>query len=261
MEGFSDTACLRAARSNNSITVCGLVLWPLTMEHYEDWRAARSVLLLRLAALPASYAVKPYLDAVLSMEADGAARGIVRRLFELVRLSMRQDEGFLSRIGFSADQSTGALRYVSIGDVKIGVQEFHLVRKAIALLNGEELPDESANPELVEAQSDYDQLNGGVPLREDFDDLLASVALASGAEEEAVLQWTIRKFALRRAAIDRAKNHLMGVLVTAGGGKWEKGNPYPSWCYDRADRGMSVLKPEEELLKRLGGAAQIQERT
>lgn len=57
----------------------------------------------------------------------------------------------------------------------LSAKEFREVRQLITEQNGETLPDESENPELLEALRDRAELNGE-KLQVSFDDLLASIA-------------------------------------------------------------------------------------
>lgn len=84
----------------------------------------------------------------------------------------------------------------------LSAKEFREVRQLIAEQNGETLPDESENPELLEALRDRAELNGE-KLQVSFDDLLASVAFQSNTTVRELWGWTIKAFEQRRRAIDR----------------------------------------------------------
>lgn len=71
---------------------------------------------------------------------------------------------------------------------------------------------------------------------------MASMAHAAHMDETDFYTWTIRKFILRKEAIDRAYRYLICAVSEAAGGKFKNGNPAPSWCFER-DKNASPLTP------------------
>jgi hypothetical protein len=125
-------------------------------------------------------------------------------------------------------------------DAEITPQQFATLRKIIAWAQGDDLPDESLNDDLLEAEHELNA-RSSARLNYDLTDLKASVALACGARIRDVDKWSILEFEEMRKAIDRSKKHLLCAIAGAQGAKWEGGNPYPSWCYDRAHTGSGAL--------------------
>ena len=249
------------------IEVCSLTLYPITMENYQIFRACRPALLLRLGTLPAVYAVKPYISALYALEMDsinnsGSAIGLLRQMMTLACLAMRlpvEYAGELIRFLVDKDDPSKLMKIsIKQGDVMVQLTpgQFNKIRETIAIQNGEELPDEAENPELVEALNEKAR-QASPQLDENEFDLIASVAYKSGVRAKDVLSWTIREFEYRKRAIDRDISHLISGIVEANGMKYKNGNPAPSWCYDRQKSLLGAFRSEDDLLRELGKVGDI----
>ena len=108
---------------------------------------------------------------------------------------------------------------------------FDRLRPVIAAQNGLELPDETENADLVEAENDISSQDA-ISLNLDFNTLLASVARDQHCRRVDLLDYTIREFFALRDAIQRDKLFTLYKMAELNGTKFTKGNPWPSWCYD-----------------------------
>ena len=127
-----------------------------------------------------------------------------------------------------------ALRFVLRGEgtAEITPIVFHRLRPILAAQNGIALVSESANPDLVQAERDIAEAKGP-KLNGTLDDLIAAIAVLSGADEGEIEDWPIRKLLNRKQALDRAFRFLVCGIGETQGTKWKGGNPYPSIFYDR----------------------------
>ncbi|MEG1757792.1 MAG: hypothetical protein RR235_04960 [Oscillospiraceae bacterium] len=134
-------------------------------------------------------------------------------------------------------------------------QQFDELREIIARQNGAELPDEAENPELIQAQ---ELLSEKGTLDQNITDLMDSVAYASGLRFNQLLDWTICEFKHRLNTIQRDKQFLVCAIGSiTGKATWKNGNPYPSWCFDRADADSMHFVSEKEMLSRMEQVSDI----
>ena len=108
------------------------------------------------------------------------------------------------------------------------------VRRIIAAQNGYDIPDENWNPDLVRAaqQNAERKSTGGITF--DLEALVYSVAFNCHARPADIWGWPIREFIQMQDAIDRTLNFQIYTLAEAVGMvKFTKGNPYPTWKFDR----------------------------
>ncbi len=265
-------------RRGEPIRECGVDLYPITMDHYEDFIQCKDALTLRLSSLPVRYVSLDYLSAIFAMELDAiragtsgpGSGGFFYRLMHLFGLSLR--------IEMSAEVLNDCIFYRSSLDGKISIEYMELtqtdadgnshtakitpfqfsttLRPLIAAQNQIELPDESENADLVEAYEKKKEIQArGVALKTDLDDLVSSVAFHSGVSDAEIMDWNVRDFENRRRAIERDKNYMLFKQAEMSGMvSFKNGNPYPSWCFDSANDTLGTME-YSELAKTLSGAA------
>lgn len=270
-------------RRGEPIRECGLDLFPITMDHYEDFIQCKDALCLRLSSLPVRYVSLDYLSAIFALELDAirsggsgsGAGGFFFRLMRLFGLSLRIEMSaeLLNDCVFyrtSGDRSAGegsiSIEYLELTQtgadgetrtVKITPFQFSsTIRPLIAAQNQITLPDESENAELVEAYEKKKEIEQrGVALKTDLDDLVSSVAYLSGVSDAEIMDWNVRDFENRRRAIERDKNFTLFKQAELGGMvTFKHGNPFPSWCFDAANDTLGTME-YSELAKTLSGAA------
>lgn len=238
---FSDreTAILRY----EPIELNGLVYHPLRMADYNEWQALKPVLCLRQGTLPAVYACMTYLQCVWALDysantsKDLGFGGIWSALARILFLSLRlSDSDKIQAIGVNPNdkKAISCIRIVK-GETShdISPMEFIGVRKLIADQNGAELPDEADNPDLVEAATDISnansqQLNYSIP------DMMTSVSSALGIRRKELFDWPIKEFEDEVRALRRRYGYFLASIAESQGAKFEKGNPYPTWLFDKA---------------------------
>ena len=237
------------------IEMNGLVYYPIKVADYEKWQACKPVLELRQGTLPAVYACMTYLQCVWALYFDAMGQDIDQgklwlRLAQLMFLSLRlSDEDMIQPIGDPSDPRTiTALRITKNGEQHdIGAFEFAQVRKLIADQNGAELPDEADNPDLIEAAQDIAAANNNVNVKADFGDMLSSVASARNVRRSELLEWSIKEFDDELKAINRRFKFFLYSIAETQGAKFDNGNPYPTWIFEREKNEFAGLISMEKL--------------
>jgi hypothetical protein len=250
------------------IEICGLTLYPLTMENYEEFYALQHTLNVRLSALPVQYMQYDYLNALWHMDCDRQKSesgeksvSMVSGLFHLFLLALRiSPENIKNSLSFSQtnDGSIDSL-LVCQNDTILSIRSVDFsskIRPVMAAQNGVELPDESANVDLIQAgvEKKAFHANGSDDISFDIAKLISSVAYQSHVREKEIYSWTIREFTNRKDAIDRDKCYtIYATAEMSGFVKFKKGNPFPSWCFDKKQDPTGAMSIQE-VQKRFGNA-------
>ena len=237
-------AARKAALEGKPIEQHGLTLWAITMGGYEEWAKCKSVWMARQSKFPVSYIMLPFLEAIFEIDMDaidktGRPAGLLYDIMYGLGMALRLGSDCVhdGNIYLKADEENK--KFCAIGvktgngkEVEITSKKFLDIRRTVLWMNGEEEPDESENDELLEAERDLSEMNAPT-LKYDLLDLEAAVGLAYGTRIKDVLGWSILEFEVSRRAIQRDKKHMICGIGETNGCKWESGNPYPSWCFDR----------------------------
>ena len=110
--------------------------------------------------------------------------------------------------------------------------QFQRMRPILAEQNGLTIPEEDANPELVEAEEVLRRQNAP-ELEISAETLVSAVAAISGAEEADIYDWPIKKLLNRQRAFQRILDYIICGVGEAQGTQWKRGNPTPSPFFDR----------------------------
>lgn len=253
---MTNTIYAEALDNDEPIQIEGFTLYPIQVRHFRIFDAARSSLLIRQGGLPVEYAVMPYLGALYAMDYDarkenGQALGYIRNLVTMLALAMRFPADALLRNSHIKVTEQDDRKLVSIdfqaGEtyLRLTPEIFDRIRPILAEQNGMTLPDEAENIDLVEADSDIAAKNSE-SLKLDFRTLLSSIARDQRCRRSDLMDYTIREFLELRDAIERDKMFTICQMAEyAGDVKFPKGNPYPSWCYDRGGKRSSMISMTE----------------
>ena len=237
----------------------GLLFYPVTMSHYEEFLDVKNAWLARQSSFPVRYMAMPFLSAVWAMDidfakSDGKLIGLFERIIRFLYLSLRLEykkENLLEHVYFHKDDLR-ELDHIEVtqGDntVQITPADFAAyIRPLVAEQNGLTLPDESYNPELVQAEQELAS-EQAASLKFDIDTMIASVAYLSHLDESVVDEWTVLKFERRRNAIERDKKYMLYAQAEMSGMvKFKHGNPYLSWCFDKAEGRSPVLRSTSDV--------------
>ena len=259
-----------AVRCGKPIDWNGLTLFPIQMKNYPQFLVAQTGLTTQHQTLPGKYVVMPYLSALYALDYDvradgGPGGGLFSRILLFLSLSLRLD----------GEKREDGKEYLPIGirtatedprklvslvvrqgeaQAEITPKNFGQLRELLAAQNAVDLPDETLNAELVQAERDLAAKNG-VNLVPDSEALIYSVSVKTQTPVKEILEWTVREFVLTERAIDRTTGHLVAALSEAAGAKYKNGNPWPSWKYDR-DKQSNALVSLSELTQRLSGSVE-----
>ena len=165
----NENSVKNAALAGEATITAGLEWKPIGMRHYGEWERYRNVLLARQAKFPVSCISLPFLGALShldleSLEATGKTQGLIHSVLQAMRLALRMDESSISdgRIQpiFRQGEFSGILvRQENGQDTLITSTMFDEVRRVLVWQQGEELPDESLNDELLETEQEQVELN------------------------------------------------------------------------------------------------------
>ena len=240
----------RATLQNKPIEVMGLPFYGITMDRYEEWQSDKSVLLARQSTLPVFCLTMPFIDALFTLdlaalEETSKLAGTMGHILRVMALSLRLPEDSVKNRqialvthnmelkGFSVMMPDGMQQFIP-------KEQFPQIRQIIAWQQGEDVPDESLNDELLEDEKWIAQRNAA-NLELDFDSLLSSVSLNARLRIADIYGMSILEFEMLRRAIDRDKRYMICGIAENNGTKWKGGNPCPSWCYDRKQADSSTL--------------------
>lgn len=253
-------------RRGEPIECLGLTFYPIKVAQYEEFLAVKNAWIVRLTSLPMQYAIKSFLTALWAIDFDsytqtGKAVGLFERVIHLLYLSLRLEykveEAFKTIYCKSDAPQEIAHIEVTQGEktVKITPQDFAAyIRPLVSEQNGLELPDESLNPEIVEAEQLMAQEeNRKNKVEFNLETLISSVAYASRLTEGELDDWTVLQFEKRIKAIDRDKKYMLyGQAELSGLVKFPKGNPYSSWCYNTKPRTAALIELSDLQTKHRG---------
>lgn len=215
----------------------GLQFSPLTMEVYPLWLSCSGALTLRLSTLPARYAIKCYADALYTLLRDKGDLSYV--MFKLMMgLSLGIPEEMVPKCIIEHGDRDGLKSViVRYGEYQSALLPKQLddVRKVIAELNGAELPDESDNAEIMQAEEDLKSAGKRQNLKMDLFDEMASVAAISNMRMEEIRNMSILEYTLLKRAHNRRMLYAVCAVAEGNGTKFKGGNPAPNWLFDRID--------------------------
>lgn len=248
-------AIQKAVNKYKSIEVDGMTFYPILVDEYEAFLAARPGIEVMQQALPTRLVSLPLLSALYMVDYDAASEGnepsgLFQRALLFLALSLRLGEGQdmnerLKRFRLIVDKDNPsklkAVRF-TVGDETFDLSpvQFARLRPILAAQNGVELEADDANPELVQAERDIQSQNAP-ELDMRLEDLISAVALLSGADEAEVYDWPILKLDRRKDAASRLINYVTCSINEGAGCKWKGGNPVPSLWFNRTKKSSALV--------------------
>ena len=223
----------------------GLELHPLLVRDYPYYARAKQAMELMQSSLSPKFARYAWCECLWELDKECEKQtgqtgdflvSVMIVLARALRLEVLGSDGSIPlRPVFSQDNRLTALM---IGDayanyILLNMQKMNEVRKILAAQNGYDIPDENWNPELVRA-AQQNAKAGSIGLEYDFGTLLYSVAVNAHCRAKDIYDWTIREFHGMQDAIDRTLGYQIYTLAEKSGSvTFPKGNPYPTWKFDR----------------------------
>lgn len=260
----------RACRRYEEVQAEGLTLYPILVEEMETFELARPGIDIVQQSLPVAYAVMPLLAAYYKMEYDAMERGeetvgLLSRALLMLALSLRLGKGlpveerlkrFRCRVSTQDPSRLTAVEFMVNGEElwRVTPVQFQFLREVIAAQNGIELTPPEANPELVEAQRELAEMNGGARLSSNLWERVATVAALEHVEDAEIDEWPLLKLQVKTKTWQRILGYMTCTIAEARGTQWKRGNPWPSLFYDRVSEGNTALRPVEESTRGMGQA-------
>lgn len=251
-KAVTETAARKAALGGKAIEIQGLKFRGIPMGRYEEWAGCKNVWLARQSTFPVFCITLPFLDALWALDMNaieqvGKPAGLIYRIMYGIGLAMGLNDDCVrdGHIGVKIDEQEKRLTAITVQSesgktIEITASTFNTIRKVVAWMQGDEAPDESLNDELLETERELAGRNAP-NLHYDMMDLAASVALNCGKRIKDIMEWPILEFEFMRRAVDRSKKNLICSIGETNGCKWDSGNPYPSWCFDKEKTGSDAL--------------------
>lgn len=268
-----------SAKTGEPLRFKQLYVYPLTVKDYGILWSCESALTIRMSTLPVTYAIKSYAEALFAIAIDGkdvVVNGdVVARANDWLRFLMLLCASLhiplkqmRNCIGFNVDKndkkrlaSVTVTQFTEQEEILevLTVSDLNSLRDILAKLNGRNLPDESENAELAQADEDI-RSQSGIRLDINIDSLLASVARDQRVRIKDLYPWTIYEFELIRSAIERERRFTVyGIGENSGMVKFPKGNPFPSIFFDKPAESSAVISASE-FTSRINGAVQATDR-
>lgn len=256
---------LRQIRRYEPVETDGLTFYPILVEEYDEYLLARSAIEFMQQALPLSMVNMPILQAYFlldsqSIKDEKIPTGLMARSVLFLALSLRIGKGLPveKRIGLFRPRvsENGKLKSIMFSPdgeeiCEITPSMFQRLRPILAAQNGLTIPEEDANPALVEAEEELAKKKAP-NLDMNPESLISSVAALSGVDENEIYDWPIAKLQSRQRALHRAIDYIICGVGEAQGTKWKKGNPCPHPFFDRKKEGSAA---KVALTEFAGGAA------
>lgn len=243
----------------------GLRLYPIVVDEYEEFSMARAAIEFMHQSLPRTYLNMPILQAYYLLDSQSVAdeqipTGLMTRAVIFLALALRVGKGLpvekrlaMFRPVVGENGRLKHLIFTPDGEefCKITPAMFQRMRPILAAQNGLVIPEEDANPELVEAENELARQKAPT-LDVSLETLISSIATLCKVEEKEIYDWPIAKFHNRQKSIHRILDYIICGVAEAQGTKWKKGNPNPSPFFERKKEGSAA---KVALADFAGGAA------
>ena len=250
----------------------GLTLYPIVVDHIEDFNRCRAALEFMQQSLPVAMQRIPLLTAfyqielatsALEQDGEGKAATLFSDALVLLCLALRLGEGLereqlLERVLVITERENPAnlleIRLITDdgGIVVISAAKFIRLRRIIAEQNGAKIPSEDANPEIINAEREI-AATRAAKIIFNHANKVAWVAALSHADEQEIYKWPILMFERRAEVLKRTLDYLtVGIGQASGMVSYKDGNPVPSPYYEREHE----MLPSQEISSFAAGAAE-----
>lgn len=230
------------------IEVDGLTLYPIKVNNYYEFLAARPSLDFMQQSLPIELMSIPLLDAYFRIDmglVDGLKpTGLFSQALLILAMALRlmpsgSMEEQVRRFQVVPDDATNPTRLKHLRFILNGEEiqtitpiQFGNLRPIIAAQNGVELYSDTANPELIQAEKDLSEKNAP-SLEMDVETFVSSAALITRTEEKDIYDWPILKLHNRMESAKRILDYMVCGIGEAQGTKWKGGNPVPHPWFEK----------------------------
>lgn len=237
----------------------GLVLYPIKVDNYYEFLAARPSIEFMQQRLPIHLMSEPLLSAYFRLDSgteDGQEpTGLFMSALLALSLALRlKPEGSIEErikqfsivIDPNDRKKLKYVRFIKDGEEQIEITpvQFQRLRPIIAAQNGIELMDDSANPELVDAERDLAEAKAP-KLEIDIESYVSAAAIVANKDESEIYEWAILKLQRRLESAKMVLDYVISGIGETQGTKWKGGNPHPNPWFKRKKDGNAGLMPIE----------------
>lgn len=239
----------------------GVCLHPILVDEYEEFSIARPAIEFLHQSLPVALMNVPILQAYYRMDVESVRdekypTGLFSRSVLFLALALRLGEGlqpeermrmFRPKIDRDNPLKLKSLVFSPDGEeiCEITPAAFQRMRPILAAQNGLKLPDDDANPDLVQAEEEIKRQKAP-ELETSIEVLVGDIAAFSKTDEADIYAWPISKLFARQRAYQRMMDYIICGVGEAQGTKWKKGNPVPSPFFDKSKDGSAAKVPLSE---------------
>jgi len=238
----------------------GVTLYPIRVKEYRAAAIGQPAIACLQQGLPPAVIGMPLMQAFFQLDLEAKNRGTpgngwMARCLLFLALALEigpkgDDRGRLEQFDLAVDtQRPDRLKGVYFTQngrrKKITPVGFSRLRPILAAQNGISLQSNDANPELVEAEVDVLDQQGGA-LEGGMENIISGVSALCGAEEREIAEWPLLKLERRRRSWERVLGYLVYGIGEAAGGQWKGGNPRPSPWFDRKEGLSAALRPLDQ---------------
>lgn len=256
-----------AIRRYQPVESDGVLLYPVTVDEYEQFNIARPAIEFVQQSLPVAYVSQPLLQAYFAIDMSGIAGdqlplGLFSSALLFLALALHIGVGEPPemrvrhfQIRLTPDlQRLAAVRVTMNGEEYIDITPVKFQRwiPILAAQNGIALHEDTDNPELLRTEA-FLQSKYAPDLELNLESLVSGVAALSSADEAEIYGWPILKLQNRQKALKRTIDYIICGIGEAQGTTWKHGNPTPHPFFARAETGSVAAIPIGEFA---GGAAQ-----
>lgn len=226
----------------------GLTLYPIKVNNYYEFLAARPSLDFMQQTLPIELMSIPLLDAYFRIDMGLANEvrptGLFAQALLMLSMALRlmpngSPEEQVRQFQVVPDDVANPKRLKQLRFILNGEEirtitpiQFGNLRPIIAAQNGVELYSETANPELIQAERDLAEKNSP-KLEMDVERLVSSAAFITQTEEKDIYDWPILKLTNRLESAKRIFDYIICGVGESQGTSWKGGNPVPHPWFER----------------------------
>lgn len=231
-------------RTFSPIDFAGLTFYPLQVKHFALYQNAKAAMELMLGSLPVRFVKLSWIQALEALDSEAKENNVETGYFgsfllllaTALRLDVGKDQNALM-LGRNDDGRLGAVVVKQQGKeapVALTDKHFTKVREILAAQNGYTIPDENWNPELVRAQAYLREQSSSAGTGGSLEDAVCALAAATGRRSAEIWDWPLREYTQMQNAVDRRLRFVIcGMAELSGQIKFTKGNPYPTWLWER----------------------------
>lgn len=253
-------------RTFQPIVFKGLHFYPLQVKHFALYQSAKPAMELMLSSLPLRYVRMSWIQALMALDQEAGEKAMTPGFFVSIMLVLNaalhtdilHDPGSLVPVQ-GKDGSFGALvvRQEGAEPTVLEEKDFLTVREILAAQNDYTIPDENWNPELVRAQA-YLREHKTASVGGTLEDMVFSLAAATGKRAAEIWDWPIREFTQMQSAVDRRlRFEICTAAELSGQVKFKNGNPYPTWIWENKGKLPNGFTSIQELDDGAGGTLAI----